>query len=296
MKNYIIAGILLLFFSAASLFLPSYLMEWRDEQRTEKSQVEEVQEVVLKEQVSMTLSEKLKLRGQETVNALELVNGKNYNQDTINDQVRKEIGILAEQELLIDFDMDSLQKVTATVSFYVDMEDSERSIMLWEGIVDLLDYQLAFTMDDETGKILSFSQYIYDRRDVLYDDYGMQSNGMSVTKVVLDEPDIGTEKLQEMAERWGDYLGYKVTESHSAWMEEGLGTEELELYAEQVERMISKGYSREEAEIMASREWGIAASERQLYVNLEDEGDQIRYLLHPERYVFRIEPIIETIE
>lgn len=296
MKNYIIAGILLLFFSVASLFLPSYLMEWRDEQRTEKSQVEEVQEVVLKEQVSMTLSEKLKLRGQETVNALELVNGKNYNQDTINDQVRKEIGILAEQELLIDFDMDSLQKVTATVSFYVDMEDSERSIMLWEGIVDLLDYQLAFTMDDETGKILSFTQYIYDRRDVLYDDYGMQSNGMSVTKVVLDEPDIGTEKLQEMAERWGDYLGYKVAESHSAWMEEGLGTEELELYAEQVERMISKGYSREEAEIMASREWGIDTSERQLYVNLENEGDQIRYLLHPERYVFRIEPIIETIE
>lgn len=296
MKNYIIAGILLLFFSVASLFLPSYLMEWRDEQRTEKSQVEEVQEVVLKEQVSMTLSEKLKLRGQETVNALELVNGKNYNQDTINDQVRKEIGILAEQELLIDFDMDSLQKVTATVSFYVDMEDSERSIMLWEGIVDLLDYQLAFTMDDETGKILSFSQYIYDRRDVLYDDYDMQSNGMSVTKVVLDEPDIGTEKLQEMAERWGDYLGYKVTESHSAWMEEGLGTEELELYAEQVERMISKGYSREEAEIMASREWGIDTSERQFYVNLENEGDQIRYLLHPERYVFRIEPIIENIE
>ena len=296
MKNYIIAGILLLFFSVASLFLPSYLMEWRDEQRTGKSQVEEVQEVVLKEQVSMTLSEKLKLRGQETVNALELVNGKNYNQDTINDQVRKEIGILAEQELLIDFDMDSLQKVTATVSFYVDMEDSERSIMLWEGIVDLLDYQLAFTMDDETGKILSFTQYIYDRRDVLYDDYGMQSNGMSVTKVVLDEPDIGTEKLQEMAERWGDYLGYKAAESHSAWMEEGLGAEELELYAEQVERMISKGYSREEAEIMASREWGIAASERQLYVNLENEGDQIRYLLHPERYVFRIEPIIGTIE
>lgn len=296
MKNYIIAGILLLFLSGASLFLPSYIMEWRDEQRTEKSQVEEVQEVVLKEQVSMTLSEKLKLRGQETVNALELVNGKNYNQDTINEQVRKEIGILAEQGLLADADMDSPQKVEATVSFYVDMEDSERSIMLWEGFADSQDYQLAFTMDDETGKILSFSQYSYDRGEVLYDDYGMQSNGMSVTKVIPDEPDIGTEELQEMAERWGDYLGYKVTESHSAWMEEGLGAEELELYAEQVERMISKGYSREEAEIMASREWGIATSERQLYVNLEDEGDQIRYLLHPERYVFRIEPIIETIE
>ena len=66
MKNYIIAGILLIFLSGASLFLPSYVMEWQDEQRTEKSQSEEVQEVVLKEQISMTLSEKLKLKEQET--------------------------------------------------------------------------------------------------------------------------------------------------------------------------------------------------------------------------------------
>ena len=132
MKNYIIAGFLLLFLSAASLFLPSYVMEWQDEQRTEKSQVEEVQEVVLKEQVSMTLSEKLKLREQEAVNALNLVNGKNYNQDTIDEQVRKEIGILAEQGLLLDFDMEPLKVAEAVIYFYVDMEDSERSIMMWE--------------------------------------------------------------------------------------------------------------------------------------------------------------------
>lgn len=296
MKNYIIAGILLLFLSVASLFLPSYLMEWQDEQRTEESEAEEVQEVVLKEQISMTLSEKLKLKTQESTNALQLVNGKNYNRDTIYEQVEKEIGILAEQGLLIDFDTDSSKAVEANLFFYVDMEDSERSIMLWEGVVDSLNYQLTFTMDDETGKIVSFTQYSYDRGEVQYDAYGMQSNGMAVSKYAWDASDMGAEELKEMAECWGNYLGYKVAESHSTWMEEKLGTEELELYAEQVERMISKGYSREEAEIMASKEWGIAASERQLYVNLEDEGDQIRYLLYPERYVFRIEPIIETIE
>lgn len=297
MKNYIIAGILLLFLSGASLFLPSYLMEWRDEQRTEKSEAEEVQEVVLKEQISMTLSEKLKLKIQESANALQLVNGKNYNQDTIYGQVKKEIGILAEQGLLIDFDTDSSKAVEANLFFYVDMEDSERSIMLWEGVVESLNYQLTFTMDDETGKILSFSQYSYDRGDALYDDYGMQSNGMRVSEYAWDASDMGTGELREMAEDWGDYLGYKVTESHSTWIEADFGVD-VEEFTEHIERMISKGYTREEAEIKVAREWGIDidTSGKQFYVNLEDEGDQIRYLLHPERYVFRIEPIIETIE
>lgn len=293
MRNYIIVGILLLFLSAASLFLPSYIMDWQDEQRTEKSEAEEVQEVVLKEQISMTLSKKLKLKNQESTNALQLVNGKNYNRDTIHEQVEKEIEILAEQGLLIDFDTDSPRSVESNLFFYVDMEDSERSIMLWEGVVDSFNYQLTFTMDDETGKIVSFTEYSYDRGEVLYDTDSMQSNGMAVSKYAWDDSDMGVEELKEMAESWGNYLGYKVAESHSTWADESLGTDE---YAAKVEKMISKGYSREEAEILVAREWGFAESERKLYVKLEDEGDQIEYFLNQQKFVFRIEPIIETIE
>ena len=159
MKNYVITGVLLLFLTAASFFLPIRVLKWQDEQRTGKSEIEEVQEVVLKEQISMTLSEKLKLRNQETVNALTLVNGKNYNKDTIEDQIRKEIGILADQDILIDFDMESMKIREATVTFYVDMEDSERSIMFWQGYVETLEYDVSFFLDDETGKIVSFAQY-----------------------------------------------------------------------------------------------------------------------------------------
>lgn len=290
MKNYIMTGILCIVLAAASLFLPSAVMEWQDEQRTGKSETEEVQEVVLREQVSMTLSEKLRLRSQDTVNALTLVNGKNYNQDTIDEQVRKEIGILAEQEILIDFDADLLKVVEASAFFYVDMEDSERSIMLWEGAAESLDCQLTFTMDDETGKIVSFSQYIYE--GVPYDEYDMQSTSVSVSRYAWDASDMGIEELQEKAERWGSYLGYEVTDSHSVWIGEDFGID-AEEFTEHLERMISKGYSREEAEIMAAREWGLDTSGRQFYANLEDEDDRIEYLLRPEKLMFRIEPILE---
>ena len=57
MKNYVIAGFLLIILTVASLILPSQILRWQDAQRTEKSETEEVQEVVLREQVSMTLSE-----------------------------------------------------------------------------------------------------------------------------------------------------------------------------------------------------------------------------------------------
>ena len=158
MKNYVIAGLLLFLLAAASLFLPSRVLKWQDRQRTGKSEIEEVQEVVLKEQISMTLSEKLKLRSQDTVNTLTLVNGKNYNKDTIEEQIKKEIKILADRNILIDFDTGELTLKEAAVTFYVDMEDSEKSIMLWQGFVETSKYQLLFFLDDETGKIVSFSQ------------------------------------------------------------------------------------------------------------------------------------------
>lgn len=299
MKNYIIAGILLIFLSGASLFLPSYVMEWQDEQRTEKSQAVEVQEVVLKEQISMTLSEKLKLKEQETVHALELVNGKNYNQDTIYEQAEKEIGILAEQGLLLDFNTtEPLKMVEANVFFYVDMEDSERSIMMWEGVLETLDYQLTFTMDDETGKIVSFSQYYYDRGDVVYDYDGdnMQSTSKAVSKHAWGDLNLGLSTLQEMAEHWGEYLGCEVSESHSAWKEVGFGPD-VEEFAVRVETLITKGYTKEEAENKVATEWGLDTNTscRQLYVTLEDEGGQIGYILWPEKYMFRIDPVLRAI-
>ena len=278
MKNYVITGVLLLFLTAASLLLPIRVLKWQDEQRTGKSEIEEVQEVVLKEQISMTLSEKLKLRNQETVNALTLVNGKNYNKDTIEDQIRKEIGILADQDILIDFDMESMKIREATVTFYVDMEDSERSIMFWQGYVETLEYDVSFFLDDETGKIVSFAQYAAGP----VADYAGAAMGIS------RDMSMEMEEQKELARRWAEYLGCEMKASSTGWYGIGQGAEE-ELFEKEIDMLISKGYSYEEAGLKVALAWGISVDRQVLRVVFEDNGDTIQYTLGITESLFQMD-------
>ncbi|MEH2953810.1 hypothetical protein VV089_12620 [Candidatus Merdisoma sp. JLR.KK011] len=278
MKNYVITGVLLLFLTAASFFLPIRVLKWQDEQRTGKSEIEEVQEVVLKEQISMTLSEKLKLRNQETVNALTLVNGKNYNKDTIEDQIRKEIGILADQDILIDFDMESMKIREATVTFYVDMEDSERSIMFWQGYVETLEYDVSFFLDDETGKIVSFAQYAAGP----VADYAGAAIGLS------RDMSMEMEEQKELARRWAEYLGCEMKASSTGWYGIGQGAEE-ELFEKEIDMLISKGYSYEEAGLKVALAWGISVDRQVLRVVFEDNGDTIQYTLGITESLFQMD-------
>ena len=278
MKNYVITGVRLLFLTAASFFLPIRVLKWQDEQRTGKSEIEEVQEVVLKEQISMTLSEKLKLRNQETVNALTLVNGKNYNKDTIEDQIRKEIGILADQDILIDFDMESMKIREATVTIYVYMEDSERSIMLWQGYVETLEYDVSFFLDDETGKIVSFAQYA--AWPVV--DYAGAVTGIS------RDMSMEMEEQKELARRWAEYLGCEMKASSTGWYGIGQGAEE-ELFEKEIDMLISKGYSYEEAGLKVALAWGISVDRQVLRVVFEDNGDTIQYTLGITESLFQMD-------
>ena len=278
MKNYVITGVFLLFLTAASFFLPIRVLKWQDEQRTGKSEIEEVQEVVLKEQISMTLSEKLKLRNQETVNALTLVNGKNYNKDTIEDQIRKEIGILADQDILIDFDMESMKIREATVTFYVDMEDSERSIMFWQGYVETLEYDVSFFLDDETGKIVSFAQYAAGP----VADYAGAAIGLS------RDMSMEMEEQKELARRWAEYLGCEMKASSTGWYGIGQGAEE-ELFEKEIDMLISKGYSYEEAGLKVALAWGISVDRQVLRVVFEDNGDTIQYTLGITESLFQMD-------
>lgn len=281
MKKYFITGVLFLILSLSSLFLPTSVMKWQDEQRTRESETEEVQEVVLKEQISMTLTEKLMFRGQETSNALALVNGKNYTKDTVEEQMRKEIEILAQKEIFIDLDVEDLNIIEINLLFFVDLEDSERSIMMWEGYADTSKYHLYFQMDDETGKILSFSQHYTGIYDVV-DEY---SNGSAAGVSVYTPPlALGIEELREMAEQWGEYLGCQVTDCHSVWMDITFDYPEGE-FGKRVERMMAKGYSYEEAKSKTAEEFGISYDEidsEQILAVLEDEGGKIGYRFLPE--------------
>lgn len=288
MKNYIIAGAILVLLTLASLFLPSYVLEWQDEQRTEHSETEEVQEVVLKEQLSMSLAQKMELRQKDTVNALNLYKGKNYDQETIDAQVRSEIEILAEKEILMHFSNENIAIRDTSVLFYVDMEDSERSVMIWEIAVDTTNYHLILYLDDETGKIVSFTQYV-EVTDYLEVDKTGQVSGVFVE----NRFDMSGEEVQELAERWGEYLGCQVTEFRSA----GAGLqyrEEREVFMKEVETLVRKGYSWEEANLKIGIEWGIAPAEttrNQILAEFKDEGGQVDYIIWPEGNSLWIEPV-----
>lgn len=289
MKNYVIAGLLLFLLAAASLFLPSRVLKWQDRQRTGKSEIEEVQEVVLKEQISMTLSEKLKLRSQDTVNTLTLVNGKNYNKDTIEEQIKKEIKILADRNILIDFDTGELTLKEAAVTFYVDMEDSEKSIMLWQGFVETSKYQLLFFLDDETGKIVSFSQYA--AKPVV--DYGAAADvsGETDQAIYVEKyfADMDAEEQKELAARWGEYLGCEMVSSQSYPNGIMPGAEE-ELFQQEIDNFVSKGYSYEEAKIKTALSWGIDPLLGETFrVTFEDSGGQIVYTMGVTDRVFQID-------
>lgn len=290
MKNYVIAGMLFLLLTGASLFLPSRVLRWQDEQRTGKSETEEVREVVLKEQISMTLSEKLKLRGQATVNTLSLVNGKNYNKDTIKDQIKKELETLAEEEILLDFDTELLEVIEANVTFYVDMEDSEKSIMLWDGYVQTPRWSLSFWMDDETGKILGFTRagrgepgnYAEARDSETDVQYSVTS--VTVSKYYLD---ITAEQLEEISRRFSGYLGCEVAALSAYWSD--LPRKEEEFFQKEVEDLIRKGYTEEEAERKTALAWGLDPEEtKALRVTLEDEAGTVDYTFEAWEDVFMV--------
>lgn len=289
MKYYIIAGTLLILLALTSLFLPSYILEWQDGQRTEHSEIEEVQEVVLKEQLSMSLAQKMQILTEDTVNALSLYNGKNFSQNTISGQVRNELEVLAEKGILQNFSQENISVMDTSVFFYVDMEDSERSVMVWEVIIDTSNYHLNLLLDDETGKIVRAAQY--ESGDVT--DYSEVSvGGQKIDFSIAESMHMNEEEVQELAQRWSEYLGCWVTDSRSAGIELQFA-DEREAFLIEVESLVRKGYSREEALVKTQLAWGISPGEETgngILAELEDEGGRVEYVFWAEKDSLRIEP------
>ncbi|MCI8334206.1 MAG: hypothetical protein HFH25_06455 [Lachnospiraceae bacterium] len=281
MKKYGIAGILLAVFLAGSLFLPPRIMEWQDRRKIGTSQTEEVQEVVLREQVFMTLTQRLALLDKERqgVDTLALLNGKNFTQETIEAQVLGELRLLVQQEILEDMELKSLSFVDATVSFFVDLEDTEKSTMVWYGEALTNEYQLSFQLDDESGKIISISQ----RRRKIYGPYTETGEtDSSISVAVAESSGLGPEELKEIGERWGEYLGCTVTDLGETLMPFYINGIEEQIFQAEAEAMMRKGYSEEEAYRMTLAAWGISESEVKegRKALLTDEGGEAEYCFH----------------
>lgn len=208
MKNRIMV-LLCTFILIAGLWMPSYILEWQDQKKMGHLVTETADKVLLTPRTDLTMIEKTQLLKNETVISFQ-TEGKNYTEETILDKVDQELEELVDLDILSDnmknlsdYEIDEL-----TVFFYLDMDDSSRSMRAWSIGGHNMRGSIYLLIDDDTGKILTIYQYVEGDFDAL---------------AVGDEPD-NTEqeqqqyislKLKNIAKKWGEYLGCALAEENA---------------------------------------------------------------------------------
>ncbi len=282
MKNYLIAGMFLALTVLACLFFPPALMEWKDGKQTGTVELETVREVTLTEHVSMTLCQKLKLLSSGAGSSLSMKNGKNYTRDTIGDKLSEEVHALSELGIFPDVDLEDILVGGAEVAFYMDVEDSEKSAMIWSVDAAVDRNKFYFMLDDETGKILGFRQNRVEDTGTMYED---QAAEMSVGNKILEAGSLamGREEITELAGKWAEYLGCTVREVIDDPFGMGRESREREVVEYEIQTLTGKGYSFLEAMQMVGMGYGYDFAENgyswSVYAELGDEGGEVYFCL-----------------
>lgn len=275
MKKYLLIPFLTAAVLAAGLWMPSRILEWQDQKKLGYMMTETAEEVVLTSRAELSIIEKLQLMQKDQVISLP-AEGKNYTEETIFDAVSRELETLANLGIisrrmaeLYVYDMNELNTL-----FFMDMDDSSRSMRVWfvNGSNEVS--QGYILIDDDTGKILSLTQWEDDSAG----DLGKEGRELSEQqrKELLYTP----QELEKTAEKWGEYLGCTLVTSATG-IEPG---REKEQEAE-IEKLIKEtGMSREAAtqNIMAQQEALKVDGEHGLYAVYEDEHGEITYLFQKE--------------
>ncbi|MBO5159446.1 MAG: hypothetical protein J6B94_07635 [Lachnospiraceae bacterium] len=199
MKRYVITALILIITAAAGFTIPPNLLKWQDEKRLEQSHTETAEEVIVTATTDMTLVEKLQLMKKDTITTMPLETGKKYNQYSIKVKVQEEVKKLYSLSLS-DLRQDhNISYEVADVYFVLDREDGKKSMIFWEVYVSTDDYEAWLIVDDETGKILQFSEMtLYDTSAVVGEEQ-------------VSESDL--KALEILAEKWGEYLGCELLET-----------------------------------------------------------------------------------
>ena len=159
--------------------------------------------MVLTSQTELTLIEKLKLMQKDTVTYLSMVQGKNYDRDSITVQVQQELRKLCDLEILDLEGLDLLYSVK-DVYFLIDIEDGSRAMLMWTLRIVADEGVLTVTVDDETGKIMGISLI----------EMSVSGTYTETKAVEGKKTDHNEMDLEEIAEKWGEYLGIPLAESY----------------------------------------------------------------------------------
>jgi hypothetical protein len=151
----ITAGITLI-----SLFLPSELSKWQDRQSFGSIHLEKAEDIKVERNQQMSILEKLSLfiNPENTSNQISIRQGKYLKEEDIPQVCEREINRLEELGVIKNMNIDMKSTISQfQLTFYLSTDDPTKSMIVWS--VDYI-YGKSFVnlnLDDETGKILSFT-------------------------------------------------------------------------------------------------------------------------------------------
>lgn len=217
--HYLAATLILGLAAALCWCLPPLLMEWQDEKQVGKSYVQPAQPVVAATQEGMTLMERLNLLCNNTSATLDVITrGKQY--PTESDAVHHaltELNALQTAGVLEPYENSLQADCGAGVLFTVDMNNSERSGLFWNGVVDTETWRFRWYMDDETGKLLGVFQSRHSDDEIWVDVWGKnfaihipENDGPAEWNYQSDE------EVTAYITKWAEYLGCTVRETGRA--------------------------------------------------------------------------------
>lgn len=210
MKRYGLMIILIAFALIAGFWMPSRILEWQDQKRMGHMVTEAADEVLLTPRTDLSMIEKIQLMKKETVISFS-AEGRNYTEETILAQVDQELEILNNLGIFLN-DMTELKNYEIdelSALFYVDMDDTSRSLRVWSIGGHNTEGSIYLSVDDDTGKILTIYQYV-DSNLSISDD------GEKIVKSQQEEKSrYVSQELEDIAKKWGEYLGCELSESNT---------------------------------------------------------------------------------
>lgn len=270
MKQYLITVLLLAVFAVGGFMLPSEFMKWQDQQRLENSETQSGEEVVLVPQTDMTLIEKMQLIQKDSVTALPMEQGKNYDGDSMISKMKKELQKLSDMGLPDLEEQHCLYEIEE-ILFLIDIRDGTKSMILWNASVVADDFYIGILIDDETGKILglTYHERLADKSSADYDDKSIAVQQAAGELYSMD--------LKEAAKKWGEYIGISLAETYDT------PNPTADIYKDrekEIKALMKEGMSEEEAMHKVYEAWGLEEkNENWLYAVYEDESGIISYLL-----------------
>lgn len=216
--HYLTAIFILGLATALCWCLPPVLMEWQDEKQVGKSYVQPAQPVIATTQEGMTLIERISLIYNNTSVLLDAITkGKSYS--TEFDALRHantELKKLQEAEILETYETlpQSGHTASAYVLFTIDMDNSERSGLFWNGTGENETWRFHWYMDDETGKLISIIQSRRQDIDIWEEPSATDAPGDAETtgNPYPTEEEVFTNYIT----KWAQYLGCTVQETGRA--------------------------------------------------------------------------------